>query len=224
MNGFFTSGLVPLRPAKSVAGGVANPPGKGQVARSHLGEDQPAKHFAIAVEGEAGVERQLHIVGAGQIPEAGRDIAGFIVDHQQRIVVEPVDAVQAQVERESGNMNRALGFGLSNLEGDARRFEVQPLGHQPCKPLLFQLQIAAGHNFAKMGTQLPRKDAPDVASDKALPVVQAQQFCVAANALRRAGPDGVKHLVQQVAALRWGQPGLCRLPILARRGARWRRP
>ena len=41
---------------------------------------------SIAIEREAGIERQLHVVGAWQIPGFRRDIAGLVVDDEQRAV------------------------------------------------------------------------------------------------------------------------------------------
>jgi hypothetical protein len=64
------------------------------------------------VQSKAGIERQLHIVRSGQVPQLGRDVAGFVVDDQQSAVAQPVDAVQAQVEIEPCNVNGALGLGL----------------------------------------------------------------------------------------------------------------
>jgi hypothetical protein len=58
-----------------------------------------------------------------------------------------------------------------------------------------------------------------VSGDKSLSVVQIQQFGVSANALRRPGPDGVEHGVEQIAALRGGQAGLGWLPSCAARRA-----
>ena len=50
--------------------GVADVAGEGLVAAADFGEDQTAEEFFF-VDGEAGVERQLHIVGAGKLPGLG---------------------------------------------------------------------------------------------------------------------------------------------------------
>ena len=113
--------------ASSVALASPTRPAKASSPGAHLGKDQAAELF-VFVQGEAGVERQLHIVGAGQVPGFGRDVAGFVVDDQQRTVVEPVDAVQAQIESEAGDVNGAVDLGSCYFKLDAGGFVVQPFG------------------------------------------------------------------------------------------------
>jgi hypothetical protein len=126
---FFTRSLLPLNPGEERGRGIEDPSGKLRSPGRTLAKTSPPS-FLFAVEGESRIERQLHVVGAGQLPRVGRDVAGFVVDHQQGAVVQAVNAVQAQVERESGKVNGALGLGLGDLEFNARGFVLQPLGDQ----------------------------------------------------------------------------------------------
>ena len=97
-------------------------------------------------------------------------------------------------------MGRALApieiaLGLRHFESYARSLVFQPLGHQPGKPRLFELQIASRHDFAKVGPQLARKDAPHMLRHKTLMVLQTEQFGMAANALRRSGPSAPRRFI-----------------------------
>jgi len=47
---------------------VAYPASELQISSADFGEDQSAEGFLAAVEGESGVERQLHVVRTRQIP------------------------------------------------------------------------------------------------------------------------------------------------------------
>ena len=156
---FFTRELVPLSPAEERRRGDRRRwPANSALRRAPW--RRPARPALLPrSRRKSGIERQLHVVGPGQLPRVGRDVAGFVVDHQQRTVLQPVHPVQAQIKRQSGDVDGALDLGLRNLEFDARGLVLQPLGDQPREPLRFQFQIAAGHLFAEVRAQLPLPDA-----------------------------------------------------------------
>src|ERR1035437_1132204 len=131
---------------------VADTPGEAKITGADLGEDHAAEQFIL--DCEAGIERQLNIVGTGKLPCLGRDVAGFVVDHQQRAVVEPVDAIEPQFQREAGNGWRGIHFSGGYGEGQSSQLELQPLADKPREALFFEFEVAARHLLARGGGQL----------------------------------------------------------------------
>jgi len=109
----------------------------------------------------------------------------------------------------------ALHLSLGNLEFNPGGFVVQPLRDKACEAQFFEFQIAAGHELTLMRTQFSRKCVLNVTGDKCFPVAHVQEFGVAANAVRRSGPDGMEHRVEQQSALRRREARLCWLPVLS---------
>ena len=98
--------------------GIAHAAGKARSPGRTLAKTRPPRALPSA-RAQAGVERQLHVVGAGKVPGLGRNVAGLVVDDQQRVVVKPVDAVEAQVEGEARDGRWCFDFGSSDLKGRA---------------------------------------------------------------------------------------------------------
>ena len=81
--------------------GCTDAAGKGEIAGAEFGEDQ-ATEILIRIESKTGVEGQLDVIGAGQVPGPGRNISGFVIDDENGVVAKAVEAVKAQFEVETG--------------------------------------------------------------------------------------------------------------------------
>ncbi len=127
---------------------VANVAREGLVAAADFGEDETAEEFFF-VDSEAGVEGELHVVGAGKLPGPGRNCAGFVVDDEEGVIGEAIDAVEAEIEGEAGKLDGALDLGFNDLEFDAGGLVVEPLSDEACEALLFEFEIAAGQAVAE---------------------------------------------------------------------------
>lgn len=133
---------------KKRGGGVADMAGEEEFAGFEAGEDE-ASEVLITGEGETGIEGQLHVLRAGKLPGFGRDCAGFVVNDQDGLIAESVEAVEAQAEGEAGDGLGTFALGFEDLEGDASGFVVEPGGDQAGEALLLELQVARGHAVAE---------------------------------------------------------------------------
>ena len=96
----------------------------------------------IARESEGRVKRQLHIVGAREIPGVRRGVAGLVIDDEERIVDKAIDAIEAHAKRQAGDGDAGFLFGVEHREGNARSLEVEPLGDEIEEASLFESKVA----------------------------------------------------------------------------------
>ena len=129
--------------------GIADFSGEFRFAGADFGEDEAADLVCIAMESEVGIKRQLHIVGAREIPGVWRGVAGFVIDDEKRIVDEAIDAIEAHAKRQAGDGDTGFLFRVEHREGNARSLEVKPLGDEIEEASLFERKVAWRHGFPR---------------------------------------------------------------------------
>ena len=142
------------------------------------------------------------------------DIPGFVVDDQQRAVIEPVDAVETQVESKSSDGYGPAGFSLGHFKSDACSLEFQPLDDMPCQPHFFEFKIAAGHSVANCRAKFLLNNSPNMIDNKRLQGADVVELVLEADAIRGASPNRVKYGMKKFAALGGSQASFRRLPVL----------
>ena len=138
-------------------------------------------------------------------PAASPDIAGLVVDQQQPAIRQPVDAVDAQANRESGEIEFHILFPRHHLEGWTQCFQHQPVCKQTLQTRRLDRARAPAAEFGPLAGEFVER-AVDGGGQVFGPCRGTQrQQC---HLIGQLAPAQLQRPVHQIAALGTGESGL----------------